>query len=109
LIKSLLLVNKDFIKFLFLSGSYSQAMKKIFKIAVIICPLINMGMIAFLAERNATRVIKEERKISATEQMSTAIQFVNVSAASLETRFTSAKTHPAPRSFFIDYEECINE
>jgi hypothetical protein len=83
-------------------------MKKLFKIVVIVCPLINVGLIVLLSARNPDLKAGKVKNIDELLPTIEISQYSNV-AVEQGNSFSFSNYHSSPRLYFVEHKDCWEE
>lgn len=82
-------------------------MKRLFKIVVVICPLVNLGLLILLAAKNPSPEMKENK--SQPNHTPEVFQAVNSGATDRDNVLSASTVHSSTRLYFVEYKDCLEE
>lgn len=82
-------------------------MKRIFKIVVIICPLLNAGLFIFLAARNSSGDTKRSDRNSMSVAEPEATMGMTAVGSEMYNNSNMQRNYSVPRSYLIKFDECF--
>lgn len=84
-------------------------MKKLFRIVLIVCPLVNFGLLMLLSARNPEPETTELNKKEEPAIASQAPRFVNAVTSEGRNGFDALRVHSSPRLYFIEHTDCLEQ